>query len=35
MKKIIDILKSKDITIGTHILRCGNVYDKQFNNQNY
>lgn len=28
----LDVLKSKDITIGTHILRCGNVYDAPFNN---
>lgn len=26
----LDVLKKKDITIGTHILRCGNVYDVPF-----
>ena len=28
----LDVLKKKDITIGTHILRCGNVHDTPFTN---
>ena len=28
----LDVLKKKDITIGTHILRCGNVQDTPFTN---
>ncbi|MDE5855253.1 MAG: chorismate synthase, partial [Ruminococcus sp.] len=29
---VISALKAKGITIGTHILSCGGVYDKNFNN---